>query len=64
MIFTSIINQYLLDIKLQMKELLENNTVTNTITIKDTQYINNYSITYTDSIMSPEFNSEIVTINE
>lgn len=64
MIFTSIINQYLLDIELQMKELLEYNTVSNTITIRDTQYINSYSMTYTDSIMSPEFNSEIVIINE
>jgi hypothetical protein len=64
MIFTSIINKYLLEIKLQMKELLENNTVSKIITIKNTEYINNYSITYTDSIVSPEFSSEIVTINE
>lgn len=64
MILTSIINQYLFDIRLQMKELIEDNTISNTITIRDTQYINNYSITYTDSVMSPEFNSEIVTINE
>jgi hypothetical protein len=64
MILTSIINQYLLDIRLQMKELLEYNTISNTITIRDTQYVDNYSLTYTDSIMSPELNSEIVTINE
>jgi hypothetical protein len=64
MIFTSIINQYLLDIKLEMKELLEYNTISNTITIRDTQYINGYSITYTDTVMSPDLNSEIVTINE
>jgi Fe-S cluster assembly iron-binding protein IscA len=64
MILTSIIDKYLLDIKLQNKEVLEENTISNIITIKNTEYINTYSITYTDNIMSPEFNSQTVTINE